>query len=262
MWRKRATLAFVALLTACAGQQTSSPPDFSSKLIALSSGRLAGVPGGKPMLLLTLQNKSEQALWVKVRIVAPSPNSGCAVTKEIASGAKEGFQCAQVKVVADTDYPVFVTVYLDEGLNKQVETPHTKMRFPKSDVAAFERFMAPPKLPATYKSIRFVEDPGVGTGLFGSLASSLAGGNSVVVVKRDSLDYSDGDKTLSIPVRDIRSVEIENGGSDANSWVKLEYAGPEGRKIVGFQGNPFSTTAETLEDLAKAIRYAVSVNAK
>ena len=256
-------LAVALLLGGCANQQTSGPPEFSSKFIAVSSGGLMGVPGGKPMLHVTLENKSAQTLWVKVRIAAPSPNSECVMSGKIESGAKEDFHCVQVKVVPETDYPVFMTVYLDQRQTEEAEAPHTKLYFGKADTMAFEKFMMPPALPVTFKGVRFVDDPDVGTALFGSLASSFAGGSSVLVVKRESLEYTDGDKSLSIPISDIRKVGIEgNGPNDVHSWVQVEYIAPAGKKKIGFQANPFSSNAGTLTDIAQAIRYAVDEKAK
>lgn len=261
MTRQGVAFAVVALLlSGCAGQQATGPgpADLSSNWVEVSSGGVISEPGGKPELLFTVRNKSERVLWVKVRFAPPSPNPECVLSKKLEPGEKAPYPCGQEKIVADTDYPIFVSVHLNEGLTDQAESAQTKMRFSKRDVDAFEKFLTPPTLPATFKGINSTKEPGIGTALFGPLASMFADDSSTLVVKQDSIEYTSKNKTVAIPVSQIRSVNIKKFDREGlRAWVVVEYAEPDGKKVISFQGSPNRHSMETLGEIEKAIRYVV-----
>ncbi len=250
----------VLLLSACAGQQATGPgpADFSSKWVEVSSGGVIGEPGGKPELLFTVRNKSERRLWVKVRIAPPTPNPECVLSKKLEPGEKAHYPCRQEKVVPDADYPIFVSVHFNEGLTDQAETAQTKMRFSKRDIEAFEKFLTPPTLPATFNSISYSpKEPGFGAILFSPITSGLADGSDILVVRQDSIEYTSKDKTLvTIPVSQIRSVRIKQLHTTA--WLMIEYMGQDGDiRIAYFQGNPYRHNIKSFQEIERAIRYVV-----
>lgn len=250
----------ILLLSGCAGPQATGlvPADFSSNWVEVSSGGVIGEPGGKPELLFTVRNKSERRLWVKVRFAPPSPNPECVLSKKLEPGEKSHYPCRQEKMVPDADYPIFVSVHFNEGLTDQAETAQTKMRFSKRDVDAFEKFLTPPTLPATFKGISSTKEPGIGTALFGPLASMFADDSSTLVVRQDSIEYTSKDKTFAIPVSQVRSVQIKQyDKTGLRAWVVVEYTEPDGNKVIAFQGNPNRVSMDTLQEIERAIRYVV-----
>lgn len=251
---------FILALSACASRGLSEfdPADFSSKWVDITSGGVFGdfkTTAGKPEIVITIRNKSEQPVWVKVRFAVPSTNQECELTKKLAPGKGAQYLCRQETLAADTDYPIFVSVYMNDGLTNKAETAQTKMRFEKGDVAALAKFLTPPTLPATYNDINYSEKLNVATAMFGNLAFD----KGTLVVSKDDVKYSSESKTVVIPVSQIRSVEFVALGTptSSNNWVAVKYVLAATTRVIGFSCcNFFSGDSRAfLQDAERAIRY-------
>jgi phenylpyruvate tautomerase PptA (4-oxalocrotonate tautomerase family) len=244
----------LVLPTVVAG--ASSRPDLKSNRVELNSSELAGKVGGKPQLILELRNKTADAAWVQVRVVAPPPNAECALAKAIKPGESVSYVCDQEKTVPDVDYPIFVTVFRDEGLTDQLETAQTAMRFPARDVNAFEESLALPTLPATFEYVISSEKFGFSTALFGGYGAS-----GTLVVQESGLDYSTKKQVTGIPISQIRSVTIKQLGLDESTmWVVVEYMEGDAARTLGFQGHPHRGGGFRIHEMHKTISYVLSKN--
>lgn len=249
---------FVLLAGTCSILQAApSRQDLKSDWVEIRGGGLTGEVGGKPQLGLSLRNKAAQALWVQVRVAAPSPNAECTLTNPIAPGESAGYSCAQETIVPDTDYPIFVTVYRDEALTDQAEARQTVMRFAKSDADALASYLAAPQLPVTFNDVMTSEKLNLGTALFGG---SLAAPGTLVVTQA-ALQYTVKKKVTEIPLAQIRSATIRQlgaAGDEMKTWVAVEYTEGDAIRTLGFQGSLFRGAGPRIGELDKAISYALS----
>jgi phenylpyruvate tautomerase PptA (4-oxalocrotonate tautomerase family) len=214
--------------------------------------------GGKPQLNLELRNKTTDAAWVQVRIVAPAPNAECDLTKAIKPGESVSYVCDQEKTVPDVDYPIFVTVFRDEGSTDPLESAQTVIRFAARDVKAFEEYLAVPALPAKFEYVISAEKFGFSTGLFGGYGAS-----GTLVVQESGLDYSSKKKVAGIPITQIRSVTIKQLGLDESTmWVVVEYMEGDAVRTLGFQGHPHRGGGLRIQEMHKTISYVLSKNAE
>jgi hypothetical protein len=233
----------------------ASAQDLKSSWLELNGGGLFGEPGGKPQLMLTLRNKTDRAEWVRVRVAAPAPNAECVLVETIAPGQNVSYRCIQDKLVPDTDYPIFITTFRDESLSDEAETVQTTMRFSKRDTAAFEDFLTPPTIPATFRDLNSSEKLNMGTALFGGMGRA----QGVLVVEESGLHYSVKDKVTDIPVSQIRSATVRQmGRDDSQRWVVVEYSDGATTRTLGFQGSMLRGGGPRIGEIHKAVSYVLS----
>jgi len=255
MTTTRSLCSLFVLLASTGGvlQAAPSRQDLKSDWVEIRGGGLSGEVGGKPTLGLTLQNKATQAAWVQVRVAAPAPNAECALTKPIAPGETVAYSCEQETIIPDTDYPIVVTVYRDEALTDQAETRPTAMRFGKSDAAALTAFLAAPELPATFNDVTASEKlDNPGGALFGGFGAS-----GTLVVTQSALQYTLKKKVTEIPLAQIRSATVRQLANN-QAWVVVEYLEADASRTLGLQGNAFRGAGARIEEIHKAISYAIS----
>ena len=87
--------------------QTASPVEI------ISGGLLASSSGDQFELGVTLANRSDKTLWVRVHFHSPDGLSDCVVAKEMDNGARSLFVCPQAVVLPDVDYPVEIMAFFD-----------------------------------------------------------------------------------------------------------------------------------------------------
>lgn len=234
-----------------------SRQDLKSDWVEIRGGGLIGEIGGKPQLTLQLGNKGTQAVWVQVRMVPPSPNTECALTKPLAPGEAALYSCAQESIVPDADYPIVVTVYRDEAATDQAETRQTSMRFTTRDADALAAYLTVPELPATFADVVGSEKPNsLGSALFGGAAPS-----GTLVVTTTALQYTLKKTVTEIPIAQIRSSAVRQLGAPGDStrtWVIVEYGEAGASRTMGFQGSALRGAGSRVAEIDKAISYAMA----
>ncbi len=92
--------------------------EFDSQWVEIAAGTVIGERGGQPALLLTLNNKTDRAVWVNVDFTSPDPSQNCAAAKELAPKGSATYTCPQKEIVADVPYPISVAVFSDQALSQ------------------------------------------------------------------------------------------------------------------------------------------------
>ncbi len=247
------SLGIAMLVTACATQQGSgfrpSEEEFSSNWIDIKLGSLMAIRGEKPELFLQIANKKSQAVWVKVRFEVPKPSQSCVITQKVVPDQIFEYSCAQESVIADTPYPIYFEIFLDEGLTNLVEKTKTKMQFREKDLDAFMKWLIPPVLPATFKNITYTEKFGVFNAFFGAFKKT-----GILVVRKNNIKYTQGNTVINIPTSLIRSVNMREI-KPRDIWVVIEYQVSGKNKIIGFQGSALIGSTD-IEKLYSALSYA------
>jgi len=115
----------------------------SSQWVDITMGGIMAFPEKGPALSLDLTNKSAQTLEVIVSFLSPDPAQRCEITKQIARGQSELFQCPQKSLTSNVDYPVNMAIYTAsvQGDRALVESPKTKFYFSEKDARAFEQLI-------------------------------------------------------------------------------------------------------------------------
>lgn len=89
---------------------------------------------GQPELGISLVNRQEQMLWVRVDFVTPAPEDSCLLSKELAAGDSEFFVCAQRDLLVGLSYLVRISVYADLEQRQLLDRFSTSMRFSSDEV--------------------------------------------------------------------------------------------------------------------------------
>ena len=130
------------VVTSCAAPQGGgvrpTSKQFSSQWIEITMGGMMALPGEGLALALSLKNKSSKTLQVSVAFITPDPTQRCEVTKQLNSAQSSLFSCPQKSLTPNTDYPIEISIYSDEGHKNLVEKPRTQFYFSEKDAKAFE----------------------------------------------------------------------------------------------------------------------------
>ena len=91
--------------------QTAST--ISTPVEIISAGLLASPSGDQFELGVTLANRADKTLWVRVYFHSPDGLSDCVVAKEMEQDASSLFVCPQAVVLSGVDYPVDIAAFFD-----------------------------------------------------------------------------------------------------------------------------------------------------
>jgi hypothetical protein len=223
--------------------------EFDSQWVEITAGTVIGERGGQPALMLTLNNKADRGVWVKVGFTSPDPSQSCATVKELTPKGSATYTCPQKDIIADVPYPISVATFSDQALTQHLETKQTKMHFRAQDIAAVKAWMTPPKLPATFSDVWYRTDE----------AQILIAykEKGTLVVFNDKLQFTHGKGSIEIPVSSIKKVTPQKtlAPDIMNKWVVVEYRVSEKDGIIAFKYAPFSGKPSD-EEIYSAISWA------
>jgi len=243
--------AFILIGCATPGPKGFQPSksEFDSQWVAISGGSIIGEKGGQPTLTVSITNKKNQPLWVKVNFDSPDPSQSCEATKEITPNASAMYACSQNEIVADVPYPISVATFSDQALTQSLEIKQTKMQFKAQDIAALKAWMTPPKLPATFSDIWYRTDEAQLL-----LAYKETG---TLLVTKDKLQFKYDKGSFEIAISAIKKVVPKKllVPDIINEWVVIEYQDSNKNGIIAFKSSPFFGKSSD-EDIYSAIRWA------
>ncbi len=224
---------------------------FSSKWLAITSGGIVGQPGGKPTLLLRFQNKKWKPLWVKVDFRTPEPNQDCGITKRLNPKEGASYFCQLENIVADTDYPIHISIFSDEALTNVVEKTSTKLYFPKQAMATILAAHAPPILPEIFNKVFHTNKPRSGAGSWGTFKKT-----GTFVINENNVEYIYKGKKIAIPYSNMRSVSVEQLGSlPGHVWLLIGYQSNGEPKSIGFQPHAIKGNPGDLPKMYSTLKY-------
>ncbi len=206
--------------------------EFDSQWVEITAGTLIGEKGGQPALMLTLNNKTDRAVWVNVGFTSPDPNQNCTTAMELAPKGSATYTCPQKEIVADVPYPISVATFSDQALTQNLENKQTKMQFGAQDIAAMMAWMTPPQLPVTFSNVwyRTKAQPLLGYKAKGTLD-----------VSNDKLKFTHDKGSIEIPLSSIQKVTPQKTllPDYTTKWVVVEYRVAEKDEIIAFMSDPF-----------------------
>jgi|GEM_PF-6712853 len=230
-----------------------APKVESTKWIEVAGKEITGIKGGKPTLSLELHNEGQGPEWIKVRFDTPGSNTKCEVIKVVEWGYNKTFTCSLEEILANTDYPVTIDIYLDEKLTRLADTYKTTMRFDDLKVQTFTKWQKPPTLPAVFENVAYEEGQGYTRVLYGATGKART-----LSVGYGELTYKGEDRNIVIPIGEINSVELWRGNAQhTHAWAVVDYSDAAGNKIIAFQPKTIYKHVAIVKDMVAAIGYVV-----
>jgi hypothetical protein len=228
----------------------TSDQDLGSFWVELRSGGLVGKEGGALSIMLFLDNKTDQPLWVRAEIHSPDLAQNCTITRPIAARGAGQYVCPQKSIVADKDYPISVDTFADEALNDRLESKSTKMSFRLQDITALMRYIETPRKPITLTDVWYRTEESQ------MLIAYKEVGTLEITSERLVFTHS-GDK-VEIPLTSVQRLIPRKRFAifDANEWVVIEYRVAGKDLVAAFK--PAAFVSKTSHDeILKAIRNAL-----
>ncbi len=139
-----------------------------------------------PRLGVRLANRSERAVWVRVRFTPESPDLGCEVVRRLEPRQSGDFTCGPVLFRrTPAACPVAIVVFADSAASDKIDEFPARLRIDEGTIAQHGESWRPKepepnavRLPKTFKEIQLAEhavSPGHWAGPSGTLVVSLAG---------------------------------------------------------------------------------------
>ncbi len=246
--------AILWLASVAAAQETPgagpSTRDLGSSWVEIRGGGLVGKEGGARSIVLLLDNKTDQSIWVRVEFRSPDLAQNCTITRQIVARGEGQYACLQKEIVAEKDYPVSVDTFLDEALSDRLESKATKMSFRSQDVAALTQHLATPGQSITLADVWYrTEESQV-------MIAYKEVGTLEIAGERLVFTYSSG--KVEIPLSSVQRLIPKKRFVffDANEWVVIEYRMAGKDRVAAFK--PAAFTSKTSHDeILRAIRNAL-----
>jgi len=201
--------------------------DIRSKWISIEFGGVMAGDNGGFQLVQVIANTSQQPLWVTVR--QGEGTAGCDVTEKIDVGQKATFTCHRAELKPGS-LPVTVTIFGDEAHTQTLDKQSDAMHFSKRDLALMPLIAKAQRLPVAYDGIYSADKPSLGSIFRGMVPHA----NGKLQISASSVDFADGNRTLTIPADAIRDVRgVESGGPAP--WIVVTYELSGQKKEIGFQ---------------------------
>jgi hypothetical protein len=227
-------LALAGIAATPSGSQAAKK--FSSPYVKLVEASAMAAPGERPAVMVSLANSTETSFWVRVRFPAASGGTPCDTARRVAPKGRAMFTCPTDTLLADTDYPFTVSVYLDSALTRAQDENSSSVRFRREDLAAFNSYTSSMTLPQTYEHVVHTKKLGFG-------AMFLPGGSgSRLVVNPDGLEYATGSDTIRIAAGQITGVREAEGGAQG-PWVVVQYEVAGEKRTLGLRPSPTNGSA-------------------
>jgi hypothetical protein len=175
--------------------------------------------GGKLEIVLSMRNKAERTLWVRVGITDGTRD--CVATYELWVHTSASHECPQLAILPDTDYPVTVTSYTDAALSQQLEARRATMRFPAAELAAMTKYLAP-QFPVTLQGVWYRTDE------FRPFLPYKESGDLTVYPDKLLFSYEGG--SLELPIAAITMLTPDTFLERDIDWLEVKYrqAGKDG----------------------------------
>ncbi len=116
------------------GMQPTVNTSFASGWVEITIGGLMATENRQLALSLGLANKSNADLWVQVKIDTPESDVACDSVRKLTVTRATLFSCPQDTIIAERDYPIYVSVFTDEERSNLVEKSGTKFRFSQGGI--------------------------------------------------------------------------------------------------------------------------------
>jgi hypothetical protein len=229
-------LALAGIAATPVGSQAAKK--FASPYVKLVEASAMSAPGERPALMVSLANSTGTTFWVRVRFQAAAVGTTCDTARRVAPKAQAMFACPQDTLLADTDYPFTVSVYLDSTLTRAQDENSSTVRFRREDLAAFSDYTHSMQLPQVYEHVVHTQKLGLG-------AMFMPGGSgSRLTVNPDGLEYATGSDTIRIAAGQITSIKEANGGS-VGPWVVVQYEVAGEKRTLGLRPSATNGSART-----------------
>src|SRR5262245_1691663 len=135
---------------------------FSSTYVDLLGASAMAPAGERPAVVVGLANKTESAFWVRVRFQASTGGTACDTVRRVEAKAQVVLGCPQDTLLADTDYPFTISVYVDSTLARAQDENASTVRFKRGDLKALAALTTAMHLPQSYEHVLFTEKLGLG----------------------------------------------------------------------------------------------------
>jgi len=239
------TIAIAALAASSFESHASTrPKDLESELVEITFGGVFAKVGEpqQRLVMLTLRNKTEQPLWVRVTVTSPASTAPCVIGKQCPPGEDVSFECEQATILPKTDYPVEVAVFADSLASDPIEISPTTMRFSKDDLKTLDRWLEARALPRTYDNVLMKDKLGVAAAFMHPF-----GGGGTLTVKLDGLEWSTKKETVSVPLS--RMIDVDHRQlPNSDTWIVLRYQDESGaQKELAFMGSMLRNSPSALE---------------
>jgi hypothetical protein len=228
-------LVLAGITATPAGSQAAKK--FSSPYVNLLQASAMSFPGGRPAVLVALANGTGTTIWVRVRFQSPAGGAPCDTANRVAPKGQAIFACPQDTLLAETDYPFTVSVYLDSTLTRAQDENSSVVRFRRDALAAFAGFTTSMQLPQTYEHVVHTKKLGFG-------AMMMPGGSgSRLIVNPDGLEYAMNSDTIRIAAGQITGIKDANGGS-LGPWVVVQYEVAGEKRTLGLRPSATNGSAK------------------
>jgi hypothetical protein len=194
-------------------------------------------PGERPSVVVGLANKTGTTFWVRVRFQSPTGGAACDTARRVAAKGQVVLGCPQDTLLADTDYPFTVSVYMDSTLTRAQDENASTVRFKREDLKAFTALTTAMKLPQTYEHVLHTEKLGLG-----AMMIPNAGGGSRLTVNPDGLEYESSKGTITIAGSQVTAIKTVSGGS-FGPWVVVQYEVAGQKKLLGLRPSSMTGSA-------------------
>ena len=244
-----AILLCVSGIAAAQEQEATRSPEqeLGSSWVELRSGGVVGGQNTPLSIVLLLENKTDQPIWVRVEIRSPDPAQSCTVTRRLIGRSRQPYACLQREIIPDRDYPITVDTFSDEALGDRQESRSTKMHFRAQDVGALQQHLGAPKQAITLADIWYRTEESQ------LLIAYKEAGSLEITSERILFSYP-GVK-LEIPVSSIQRLVSKKRFAifDSNEWVVIEYRQSGKELVAAFKPAAFKGRT-THEEIIRAIR--------
>lgn len=205
---------------------------FSSPYVDLVAASAMAPAGERPAVVVGLANKTETTFWVRVRFQSSTGGAACDTVRRVAAKAQVVLGCPQDTLLADTDYPFTVSVYMDSTLTRAQDENASTVRFKRGDLKAFTALTTAMHLPQSYEHVLFTEKLGLG-----AMMIPPTGNGSRLTVNPDGLEYESSKGTIKIAGSQLTAVKTASGGS-FGPWVVVQYEVAGEKKLLGLRPSP------------------------
>ena len=226
-------LLFALVCIVATPDRAHAAKKFSSPYVDLVAASAMAPAGERPSVVVGLANKTESTFWVRVRFASPTGGAACDTVRRVAAKSQVLLGCPQDTLLADTDYPFTVSVYMDSTVTRAQDENASSVRFKRGDLKAFTALTNAMTLPQTYEHILSTEKLG-----FGTMMLPPVGGGSRLTVNPDGLEYEAHKGTITIAGSQITAIKTASGGS-LGPWVVVQYEVAGEKKMLGLR--PSST---------------------
>jgi len=226
---------------------------FASPYVDLIQASAMTPAGGRPSLLVMLANRTGTTLWVRVRFQSPPGGAACDSSRRLAPRGQTLIGCPQDTLLAETDYPFTVSVYMDSTLARAQDENASTVRFRREDLEAFTELTGSMQLPQTYEHVVHRQKLGLGA----MMMQGGAGGR--LLVTADSLEYDDEKDVVRIAAKQITAVRLAPGGS-FGPWLVVDYLDSGDKHLLALRPSPTNGSASiermrgSIEQMASSAR--------